>query len=311
MTSRKSLSPFGIGVLSCMTGALLAASGAWAQQDFSAVEVKALELGNGLSMLSGAGGNIAVSVGADGVLLVDDDYSAMNAKVKAAVAKLTPKPVRFVLNTHWHGDHSGGNEGLAADGAVVIAQQAVRDRMSKPFFSPAANKELPASPDGALPVVTYVDGLTLFLNGETIEVRHVDPAHTDGDSIIHFRGADVIHTGDTYFNGMYPYVDVASGGSLDGLIAAAEQTLALAGPRTRLIPGHGGLSTPEELKAWRAMLVDVRERVRKLIAEGKSRAQVVAAQPTWTLDQQWGQGYLDGAAFTGIVYDSLTDVAGR
>lgn len=208
-------------------------------------------------MLLGAGGNIGVSVGADGVFVIDDRYAPLTEKIKAAVRALSTAPIRFVINTHWHGDHTGGNENLAHDGTLIIAQENVRKRMSVEQFIAAFNSRVPPKPVVALPVVTFTDGVTFYLNGDTIQVLHVKAAHTDGDAIIYFRKANVIHAGDTFFNGFYPFIDASTGGSLDGMTAAADQILSLANDQTRIIPGHGPLGGRAEVKAFRDMLATV------------------------------------------------------
>ena len=207
-----------------MIGLLLVLSWAVAvsaQSDFSKVEIRTTSLGSGLAMLEGSGGNLGVSTGPDGVFLIDDQFAPLTEKIRAAIAKLSPEPIRFVLNTHWHGDHTGGNENLGRGGVLILAHHQVRVRMSSEQFMTLRGIEIPASPPEALPVVTFEDGVRLHLNGQTIEVQHVEPAHTDGDSIVYFREADVLHLGDTYFSGFYPFFDSSSGGRIDGMIAAA------------------------------------------------------------------------------------------
>jgi len=276
-----------------------------AQQDFSKVEIKTTDLGSGLAMLQGAGGNIGVSTGADGVFLIDDQYAPLTEKIRAAIAALSKEPIRFVLNTHWHGDHTGGNENLGDGGALIMAHHHVRERLSTEQFQAIRNRTIPASPKSAWPVVTFEDGLTLHLNGQTIEVTHVDPAHTDGDSIVYFREADLLHMGDTYFSGMYPYIDTSSGGDVNGMIAASDRGLVIAGPKTRIIPGHGPLSSREDLSGTREMLVSVRDLVRKLIDEGLDRDQVIARKPSEAFDGRYGGGFMTPDRFVGIVFDSL------
>ena len=286
-------------------GIFMSVGAASAQQDFSRVEIQATSLGSGLSMLQGAGGNLGVSTGPDGVLLIDDQYAPLTEKIRAAVAELSPEPIRFVINTHWHGDHTGGNENLGRGGAVILAHDEVRNRMSSDHYMALRDVTIPASPKEALPILTYSEGLTLHLNGQTIAVHSVEPAHTDGDSIVHFREADVLHLGDTFFSGIYPFIDLSSGGRVDGVIAAAERGLEIAGPKTKIIPGHGSLSTRADLAKYRDMLVSIRDRVRKMIAEGKDRAAVVAAAPSADFDAEFGGGFMKPEAFVGIVYGSL------
>lgn len=286
--------------------ALLAAAPALAQQqDFSKVEVKAEKVAEGVYMLTGAGGNMGLSVGKSGTYLIDDQYAPLSEKILAAIRAITPDPVRFVVNTHWHGDHTGGNESLGKAGAVLVAHENVRRRMSKEHFMAAFNRTVPPSPQGALPVVTFTDAVTFHWNGDEIRVYHVAPAHTDGDSIIHFVEADVVHMGDVFFNGGYPFIDTSSGGKVDGVIAAADRVLAGISEKTRIIPGHGPLATKADLQAYRDVVKEARDRIAKLKAEGKTRDEVVAAKPTADLDAKWGGGFMKGDTFTGLAYDSL------
>jgi glyoxylase-like metal-dependent hydrolase (beta-lactamase superfamily II) len=276
-----------------------------AQQDFSKVEIKTIDLGSGLAMLQGAGGNIGVSTGPDGVFLIDDQFAPLTEKIRAAIRELSKEPIRFVLNTHWHGDHTGGNENLGEAGVLILAHHRVRERLSTEQFQAIRNRTIPASPKVAWPVVTFEDGVTLHLNGQTIEVTHVDPAHTDGDSIVYFSEADLLHMGDIYFSGMYPFIDTSSGGRIDGMIAAADRALAIAGPKTRIIPGHGPLSNREDLSQTREMLISVRDRVRNFMNEGLDRDQVIARQPSKDFDGEYGGGFMKPDVFVGIVFDSL------
>ena len=286
--------------------ALLPLTPLHAQPDLSQVQVKVVPVARGVYMLEGGGGNIGLSVGTDDAFIIDDQYAPMTARVKAAVATVTSKPVRFVVNTHWHDDHTGGNEAMAGSGAIIFAHDNVRRRMSTEQFLAAFNARIPASPKGALPVVTFSDTLTFYLNGDTIRSTHVARAHTDGDAIIFFRGANVIHMGDTFFNGMYPFIDVSTGGSLDGMIRAANQALAMSNAGTKIIPGHGPLATRADLMRYRDMMVTVRQRVGRLVTQRRTLQQVTAARPLADLDPQWGKGFLRPEQFLGIVYESLT-----
>ncbi len=283
----------------------LAAVPALAQQDFSKVEVKAERVAEGLYMLTGSGGNMGLSVGKSGTYLIDDQYAPLSEKILAAIRAITPDPVRFVVNTHWHGDHTGGNENMGKAGALLVAHENVRVRMSKEHFMAAFGRKVPPSPEAALPVVTFTDAVTFHWNGDEIRVYHVPPAHTDGDSIVHFVRADVVHMGDVFFNGGYPFVDTSSGGRVDGVIAAADRVLAGTSGTTRIIPGHGPLATRADLQAYRDVVKTLRDRIAKLKAEGKSRDEVIAAKPTADHDAKWGGGFMKGDTFTGLVYDSL------
>lgn len=277
-----------------------------AQPGMSQAQVKVLPVASGVYMLEGVGGNIGLSVGADDAFIIDDQYAPMTAKIKAAVATVTAKPVRFVVNTHWHDDHTGGNEAMAGSGAIIFAHENVRRRMSTEQFLAVFNNRIPASPKAALPVVTFSDTLSFYLNGDTIRSIHVANAHTDGDAIIFFRSANVIHMGDTFFNGFYPFIDVSTGGSVAGMIRAANHALAMSNTATRFIPGHGPLATRADLVRYRDMLVTVRDRISRLVAQRRTLPQIIAARPLADLDAQWGQGFLKPEQFLGIAYESLS-----
>ncbi len=277
------------------------------ETDWSKVEVKVVPLAGGVSMLVGEGGNIAVTTGKDGVFLVDDQFAPLLPKIRAAVKTLGDGPIRFVVNTHFHGDHTGGNAQLGEAGAVILAQENVRKRLGVERVNPRTKERTPPAPPAAWPLVTYADGVTLYLNGDELEVTHVARAHTDGDSIIRFRKANVVHMGDTFFNGTYPFIDVDSGGSIDGVIAAADKVLASIDAGTKLIPGHGPLGTKADLQAYREMLVGIRDRVKALIAQGKTLDQVIAAKPTAQWDATWGKGFMKPDVFVGFVHRSLTE----
>jgi cyclase len=276
-----------------------------AQPDLSQVEIETVNVAPGLYMLRGAGGNIGLSVGEDGAFLIDDQYAPLTPKIKAAIAKLTPKAVRFVVNTHWHDDHTGGNENLGEAGAIIVAHDNVRTRMTADQFVEALDRHVPAFPKAALPVITFPDSVTFHWNGEEMHVFHVAPAHTDGDSIIHFRKADAVHMGDVYFAGIYPFIDASSGGRIDGVIAAADRVLAMVGDDTKIIPGHGPLSNKAGLREYRDMLSTVRDRVKAMVDAGESRDAVVAAKPTAEFDAKWGGGFLKPDPWVAIVYSTL------
>jgi len=298
------------GSCACLVLVFLFGSPIVAQNDFSEVEIQTIKVADGVWMLTGAGGNIGVSAGADGVFLIDDQFAPLTDKIKAAVAAIETAggsgEVRFVLNTHWHFDHTGGNENLGDAGVVIVAHDNVRERMSVDQFIEALDMPIKASPDVALPVVTFAEAITFHLNGDTIHAHHLGRAHTDGDSIVRFKKANVVHMGDTYFNGMYPFVDVSSGGSVNGLIKVVSHVIDEIDADTKVIPGHGPLSDRAELTAYRDMVKTVRDAVAALIAKGHSRAEVLEAKPSAAYDEEWGGGFRDPDAFVSSVYDTLT-----
>jgi glyoxylase-like metal-dependent hydrolase (beta-lactamase superfamily II) len=282
----------------------LAGSAAFAQ-GMEDVQIKATRVAPGVHMLEGRGGNIGVCSGPDGVFMIDDQFAPLTEKILAAVAKISGEPVRFVVNTHWHGDHTGGNENLGKAGAVIVAHENVRERMSSEQFSETFKRTTPASPPGALPVVTFDRSVTFHWNGDELHVFHVAHAHTDGDSIIHMRKANVVHTGDVFFNGMYPYIDISAGGDIDGVITAVDRVLRLCNDRTKIIPGHGPLATPDDLRRYRTMLVTARDRIRRYMNDGADRDAIIGARPTRDLDEQWGGGFMKPDVWVGLVHDGL------
>jgi glyoxylase-like metal-dependent hydrolase (beta-lactamase superfamily II) len=285
----------------------LAVPAAAQQQDFSKVEIKVEQVAPGVAVLFGAGGNIGVSHGVDGNVLIDDQFAPLVPKVVAAVKTIDPDPISFLINTHWHGDHTGGNEALGTGGTVIVAHDNVRRRMSVDTFSKQMNQTLRATPKAGLPVVTFAQSLSFHLNGDRLQVLHVPNAHTDGDALIYWTQANVIHMGDTFFHkDTFPFIDRESGGSIDGMIAAAKRGLAIVKPGGRVIPGHGPVATRDELQAYHDMLVDTRDKVAAGIAAGRTRAAVIASKPAGAYaDRVSSQGFIKPDRFIETMYDEL------
>lgn len=269
------------------------------------MEIKTHELGLGVYMLEGAGGNIGVSVGKDGVVLIDDQFAPLTDKIVAAVKKLSDQPIRFLINTHYHGDHTGGNENLGKAGVLIFAHDNVRQRLLEGVNAPALNRVVPPAPPAALPVVTFSEDTTFHLNGDTLHVFHVEPAHTDGDSMIHFRNADVIHTGDVFRTTGYPSVDAAAGGSFMGILRGYERLMAMAGPNTKILPGHGAVSTREDVKAQYDIFVSFRDQVSAAKRQGKSLDAIKAMKITAAHDAAWGSGRVTGDMLIEQVFAEL------
>ena len=294
-----------------LAGAVLACAAlpAAAQQtDWTKVEIKTTDLGHGVSFLNWPGGDSLVLTGPDGVLLVDTSVPQMAGKLTAAVARLTDKPIRYVVNTHAHADHFGANEAMAKAGAVVIAHDNLRKRMASGQYIAAFNQTIPPSPPAALPVITYAGGLVLHLDGETVDLIHIPKAHTDSDTIVRFRTADVVHMSGAYGPGSaYPFYDISSGGSLKGVIAVQERVLAFADDNTRIIGDEGEPESRRQLQAQHDMLLKLRDRVQKLVDQGRTEAEVIAAKPTADLDPVWVPkgGFLSGDVATRMAYQSL------
>jgi len=290
----------------------MSCSSVLAQQiDYSKLEIKTTDLGHGVYLLNWQGGDSIVLVGDAGVLLVDTSVAQMGVKIKAAIARVSTKPVKLVINTHAHADHFGANELMAQGGAVIIGHDALRERMAKGQYLAAFDQTIPPSPPAALPTVTYADGMTIHFGGETVELVHVPGAHTDNDTLVRFKRANVIHASGTIGgNGGYPFFDMSSGGSLAGTIAAEEKMLSLSDDKTRIVADEGDPASTADLKASRDALVMIRARVQKIIDEGKSEAEAIAAKPTQDLDARWASrgGFLSGDVITRMAYQSLKGV---
>jgi len=264
-------------------------------------KIETINVAPGIYMLTGRGGNIGLSVGQDGAAIIDDQFADMVPKIRAAVALLAEKPVKFVINTHLHGDHTGGNDSFGAAGAVIIAQENVRKRLGSPQVNPSNNQELPARAREALPVFTFADSATLHFNDDDLEFTHLPNAHTETDIVVRFRKANVVHMGDLFVGG-FPFIDGNTGGTLDGYILAHEKVLAGIDDNTRLIRGHGPLGNKAELQAYHDMLVVVRDRIAKLVKSGKTQEQVVAARPTKEFEEKYGGASFDAAQWLGRAY---------
>jgi len=278
-----------------------------AAQDFSSVEIATTKVADGVYALEGAGGNLGLVVGDNGAFLIDDQYAPLTEKIKAAVAEVTDQPIRFVFNTHWHGDHTGGNENMAEGGALVVAHDNVRKRMSTGQFMEFFDNEVPPASEDALPVVTFNDRVSFHLGGHTVNAIHVPHAHTDGDAIVHLQEANAIHTGDIVFHGLYPFIDYGSGGSLAGMIDATDRVLAMADEDTAVIAGHGGpVIDKSQLEDYRKMLDTVHARLVELIDQGKTLEEVQAAGVTEEFDEQWGQGFISPERWVELNYKGLT-----
>ncbi|HET7797015.1 MBL fold metallo-hydrolase [Nevskia sp.] len=288
-----------------LIAAVVAAPVVAAAQGPQAAPIKTTRIAGSVSMLEGVGGNIGVSSGPDGIVIIDDQYAVMSDNIRKALQALGPQPLKFIVNTHWHGDHTGGNEGFGKAGAVIVAHDNVRKRMSTEQFIKAFGLKVPASPAAALPVITFAEAVTFHLNGDEISVTHVEAGHTDGDSIVLFKKANVLHTGDLFTNGTYPFIDVSSGGSIDGVIANVGRLINSVDDDTRIIPGHGPLGDRQALIAYRDMLSTVRGRLKAAIQRGDSLAKIQSDKPTADLDAVWGKGFLKPEQFVAIVHASL------
>ena len=272
-------------------------------QNFDTVQVTSTKVAGNVHMLVGSGGNIGLMAGDDAAFVVDDQFAPLTPKILAAIKAITPQPVRFVMNTHWHFDHTGGNENMGQAGALIFAHENVRKRMSTEQFIEALNRKQPASPRGALPVITFTDTVSFHLNGDSIVVFHVAPAHTDGDAMVMFTKANVVHTGDVFVSAGFPFVDRSSGGTIHGIIAATERLLTVTNAETKIIPGHGPLSDRARVKAYHDMLVVMLDRMRKEISARHTVDQVLASKITADYDKEWPGGR---ERFLRILYQELS-----
>ncbi len=267
--------------------------------------IKTTKLTDTIFLLQGVGGNIVCQIGPDGKLIIDSGMAAGTPHLLDALGKLDPHPIRLLVNTHWHPDHTDGNAALHLAGVFIIAQDNTRIRLAAPQYMAVYDLHINAAPDAALPQDTFPDTETLWVNNDEESLMHTPDAHTDSDIFIQFHKGNVIHTGDLWFNGMYPLIDLSSGGTINGMIRGVDQVLALADDQTKIVPGHGPLGEKTALQTYRTMLVTVADRVEKLKAQGETVEQAIAARPTADLDAVWAKGPIKPDTFVALVYDSL------
>ena len=291
-------------VLLAAIGAIALSAPAAAQRDFSKVEISTSKVTDGVYMLVGSGGNIGLSVGEDGAFVIDDQFAPLSDKIKAAIREVSDEDAAFVLNTHWHGDHTGGNEAFSGAGAHIVAHDNVRKRL-KEGLTRASGNVTPPAPDAALPVITFSHSMSFYWNGRDIHVWHPKKAHTDGDAIVFLKDVNVVHMGDVFFNGGYPYVDLESGGDLNGYIATHEKVLTKIDDKTKIIPGHGPLASKADLQKTVDMLKEVRKRVQAQIDAGLDEDAAVAADPLKDLNGKWGTGFINGEFMVRTAHRSL------
>ncbi|HKM66287.1 MAG TPA: MBL fold metallo-hydrolase [Candidatus Acidoferrum sp.] len=258
-----------------------------------------------ISVLLGPGGNIAVLTGPDGKLLVDAEIVTARPNVSAAIAGINADPIKQLINTHWHFDHTGGNDWVHQAGASILAQENTRKHLLKDTRVEGWHYTFPAVPAGAIPSTVFAEDYTVHANGSTLVLKHYLPAHTDSDISVHFTEADVFHTGDTFWNRYYPFIDYSTGGSIDGQIRAAEANIAKVTDKTIVIPGHGAVSGKADLILFRDVLADIREKVAALKKQGKSLQEIIAAKPSARTDAEWGQGFMNPARFLALVYQGV------
>ncbi len=275
-------------------------------QDFDKVQITSEQVSEHIYMLQGQGGNIGVSVGEDGIFLIDDQFAPLTEKIRASISKISDRKIRFVINTHWHFDHVGGNENFGGAGTVIVAHENVRRRMSTDQMIEFFNKTVPAAPKNALPVITFTRDINFHLNGDEAHIYHVPNAHTDGDAVVFFKKENVIHTGDIYFSGFYPFIDMSSDGSVEGVIEAAKHMLSIIDDDTKVIPGHGPLSNRAEFALYVEMLEAMRDRVSAYISDGKTLKEIQDLAPSKDFDSEWADGFLSANQFVQILYEDLS-----
>jgi glyoxylase-like metal-dependent hydrolase (beta-lactamase superfamily II) len=278
-----------------LTTAQMRASGAHAK-----LSVKPLR--KNVSMVSGSGGNVLVLSGKEGKLAVDSGFATSKTQMEQAFSGISDEPLKLLVNTHWHFDHTDGNEWVHATGATIISHSQTLDRMSHRQVIPEFEGVYPPSPRGALPTVTFEHTKVLQVNGDELRLARHTPAHTDSDISVYFTGADILHTGDTWFNGIYPFIDYNTGGSIDGLITAAKENLEIAGRSTIVVPGHGASGGRNDLAAFHQMLLDMRTSIASLKRSGASAQEVIAQKPTAPYDKVWANGFISPDLFTSLVY---------
>ena len=275
--------------------------------DFSKVEIKTTDLGDGIYMLEGQGGNITVATANNGIIMVDGEFAPLHDKIKDAISAVSNQPVKYLINTHFHGDHTGGNAPFAKDGVIVVSEANVKNRLKAGTTNGLTGVKTPPAAADALPQKTYTGAFKIRLDGRVADLRHIANAHTDGDTYIWFKTANVLATGDTFTNGRYPNIDFANGGNIKGMIAATDTYLKMTNDKTRIVPGHGSIADKAALMEYRTMLVTARDRMEKLVKDGKSEEDVIAEKPFADLDAKWAMSGLASKNFVRVVYHSLAD----
>lgn len=275
------------------------------QRDWDSIQIKTHNINDKISFLEGSGGNIGVLHGEDGIMIVDDQFAELSEKIKAALANLSDGDLKFVVNSHYHGDHVGGNEEMAKDGAYLVAHQKVRERLGMSYTGAIMGREINAKPASFWPVITFTETMNFYINGEDINITYLPNAHTDGDVLIHFKSSNVMHTGDSFVRYGYPYIDVDAGGSIDGFIAAQDKILELGNAETKIIPGHGGLSSMDDVKEFRDMLKGARKAVADLKASGKSLDECISANPLEKYHERWSGSFINSDLFVRLIYVSI------
>jgi glyoxylase-like metal-dependent hydrolase (beta-lactamase superfamily II) len=274
-------------------------------QNFDTVKIRALKLTDQIYMLKGSGGNIGLMTGPEGLVMIDDQFAPLSKKIRDAVRAINQDSIRFLINTHLHGDHTGGNENFKRMGVTIAAHDNVRDRMSKEQFNARANRSFPPRDKDAWPVLTFPGQMTIHLNGDDIMMSHFSNGHTDGDIIIQFKSANIFHTGDSFVRTSYPFIDASSGGAINGYITNLDKILEMTNDQSRIIPGHGDLATKKDVQGVRDMVVDIRDQVSKALKSGKKLEDIPAMNITARYDEKWGQGFMKGKDFVIAVAQSL------
>ena len=278
--------------------------------EWADVVITTEKLDDHMFLLQGRGGNILVQIGDEGVLVIDSQFAPLSDKIHAAIRKLSDGDIRYLINTHWHGDHTGGNEAMSGHGATIIAHENVLKRMSTEQLMKAFSRTVPASPENARPDITFSDNMSVTHNGEPALIYHFENGHTDGDAVIYFPESNVIHLGDLFFNGRYPFIDVGSGGSMDGVINAINQILFIVNDRTQIIPGHGALANRGDLTTYRDVLQLVRSNVHDAIAAGKTQEEIRNMPVGGDYEVEWGKQWIKGKDLVDVIMSRMGDDQG-
>jgi len=278
-----------------------------AQRDMSKIQIKAEQINENLYMLQGSGGNIVISKGDDGVLMIDDQFAPLSEKIMAKVKELSGREVEYLINTHWHGDHTGGNENFGKAGATIIAHENVRKRMARGLTKIESGRNQPPAPAEALPIITFTDDMKVHFNGDDLHLFHFHNGHTDGDGIIFFSSQNVVHMGDTFFKDRYPFIDLKSGGSVNGLLKTLNQVLFMIDDNTVIVPGHGSLANKADLTKYKDVITELSEKVTMMRLEGKSEEEIVAAGISKEYDESWGSGFINPTKFISFLYNGIVE----